>query len=835
VEHNVIFRENQELDADDINNVQGWTQDAIDHVVLDTLVGTKAYSGFALSKSAQTVIQTQPGRLYVGGPGASGAVYAREEPVLIDLFNRLPVSQKVQFAVVAWGTTVDEDIQPRDFLIDADTGLAEPQSVAMKRTRYANVDVVRGVESSDPQFPSVDATQTLIGYVLCDPTGIVSFQQNALTQVDNLALVAARVASIESWRGIISGQIDTLRTDLANLARQLLNYTPLSDFQKLVDLVNLIYAKVFQPGTFIYYGDDKFLDESQSATGTTVDGAYSAFVSEGLRFPGGGAGASAPLALFNVNEPVIQAYDTFILPKPSGSRVRIDCSFQDFTWIEERILSHTFWNFTCRNLTWSRWRYRCGPPFTPCPPSQVWWYQAQLDPTVHILSFATETWEVVEWSEISAHNEDNPKWPRHSWDRWQYYWRDYVDLPYWAKVYTDFSHSGNHVAQSFLNSQDGWLSGITVFSHRANFFQPMTLVITGCDDQGIPDHGNHTLRRVVLDATSIQPCYGEPVQAGDIIEATIVTREMYTPYASGVTMVTPKTSLVYETIYKKVPVFVYPVRINFPPVFLRAGQRYAINVHSTADHSFSVSDRTECYAVHQGHFWHSDGAKLIMWNSGPKHLRFMAHFLTWGLWGGQSSPGGGLRYEVQLQSLQLAGGIGSIDVLAEHIVPPATDLNYEVQAAGTWLPFQHDPNSPNLALSGANAVLPFRAVFTGTTDLMPGVSLVNSNVTLSRAAANSFHHISTTITLGTATNNIKVIAMLRDFVSAHHTATVSIHYGSTHKTADVVADVVLADGTLQRTATFNVTSVSSFQVEIDGTTDGTGDRFHVSQRIAYAT
>ena len=165
----VIYRDNQELQADDFVNQQGWAQEALDHVVSDTINVGRSYWGFGLTKAAATTIKTTRGRLYVGG-----AVYAREDEVSIDLYNQLPVTARKIFAVVAWGQSIDEDIQPRNYLIDADTGMAEPQSVAMRRTRYCNVSTVAGVESADPQAPSIDNTYTLLGTVLCDPTGIVS-------------------------------------------------------------------------------------------------------------------------------------------------------------------------------------------------------------------------------------------------------------------------------------------------------------------------------------------------------------------------------------------------------------------------------------------------------------------------------------------------------------------------------------------------------------------------------------------------------------------------------------------------------------------------------------
>ena len=405
MEKMVIFRDNQELQADDFLNQQGWVQQSLDHIVLDALNPDKAYSGFTISKAAQTTIKTSQGRLYSGG-----AVYLREDEVSIDLYNQLPVTAKKYFAVVIWGQTIDEDIQPRNFLIDADTGMAEPQSVAMQRTRYCNVSTVAGNESADPQYPAVEATYLLVGYVLCDPTGIISFTQVTSTQLDNLELVAARTAQLEAWRGIAQGMIDTLRTDLANLASQLLNYTLLTQFQQLVDIVNELWTYAHRPAAFQWYGTDRFLDEDWSDPASSIGGAYAARIEEGLRFPPGGVGWVGKLQLLNPGEPVVQSWDGFTLPKPSGSRVRYDCSFPERPWTPVRLLTWGFWNFQVRHLTPSRWRFRYGPYFVPWPAASVWWFEAQRDPTYHILSFYTETWELVEWQQTMIHNEDNLYW-----------------------------------------------------------------------------------------------------------------------------------------------------------------------------------------------------------------------------------------------------------------------------------------------------------------------------------------------------------------------------------------------------------------------------------------
>ena len=134
-------------------------------------------------------------------------------------------------------------------------------------------------------------------------------------------------------------------------------------------------------------------------------------------------------------------------------------------------------------------------------------------------------------------------------------------------------------------------------------------------------------------------------------------------------------------------------------MFLAAGKRYAFHVVSTYAHQFAASVAPQCYQVHQGDCWEYDNVGDFKVVSGPKTLRFMLHFLTWGNWGGQ--PGqvaGQLRYPVDMTPLQLAGtGIASVDVLADAIIPPATDLSYAIQIGGIYKTFNYDPNSPGFA------------------------------------------------------------------------------------------------------------------------------------------
>jgi hypothetical protein len=287
-----------------------------------------------------------------------------------------------------------------------------------------------------------------------------------------------------------------------------------------------------------------------------------------------------------------------------------------------------------------------------------------------------------------------------------------------------------------------------------------------------------------------------------------------------------------------IPVFIFPLRINFPPVFLQAGRRYGLHFIGVDDHRFCISDRWECLSRHQGEYWIHGANGLYRWPSAtsPKSLRFALHYATWGQWqGNNQATGGGVRMEIQMQPLQLPGGIGGIDIIADSIVPACTDLSYQVQIAGAWQPFSEDPDTPDL--SSNPPLLPFKIAFTGTTDLMPAISCVKSQVTLIGAPQNAFHHISQAIVVGSTSTHIKVIAKLVAFDAARHTCIASVHIGASHFNYDTVSDDTNTDGSINRTWVFNqtVTAGNSFYVEMDGTNTGVGDRFIVAQEIRYAS
>ena len=698
------------------------------------------------------------GRLYAGGQ-----VFARDEDVVLDLFNALPLVTKKRVAIVAFGQAVDTDVQPRDFLIDAQIGTTEPQSVAMENHRRAELSSVAGTESPDPSYPPTDANVTVIAYVLLDTAGIVSIEPWTATQLPNLRQVANRVTTLELWRGNISGQVDTLRTDLSALADRLQNYALKSDIFDLTGQLDDLRRKVYEPGAYIYYGTDHFLDE----TNTNPDHpSYDAIVAEGIRAAEAGS-ATTSLALLDPNNAFVTVTNGFMLPKYShGLRMSLTGYSSEL-----RMAQYTYNTTTIRQLYRTRERRRYGASHAVCTNSN-WWRQGIYDAITGIFRRFGETWEV--------HPDDRAKTQLHASIRMTLFWIDTYQEPYWETVNSTATLNGQQIAQTFLNSQDGWLSQIGLYVSRKAAAGDVTVLV--CETSfGMPDL-QRVIGRTTVPVASLQV---GAVSGGAGLPSLVET---------------------------KVPL---------PPTYLRAGRRYAIVLVTTGDHYVAMTNTDN--GVVQGTFFVSTDGAFFAGNL-VDDLKVQLYFARFER----------TRLSVEMTALQLAGGILDLDILNDGITPPACRTDYEVQVNGAWVPLDASPNGPNLA--GLPAILPLRITFTGTTDLMPGVGLTDSQVIVSRPKT-AFTWIGDTRTLGSATSSVKIVTDLQSYDETKHDCTVTLLTGaglSSTETADVVEDVTLPNGTIRRTSIFNVGSVTTYAVKIVGTTTAAADQFLVGEMIEYA-
>jgi hypothetical protein len=197
-----------------------------------------------------------------------------------------------------------------------------------------------------------------------------------------------------------------------------------------------------------------------------------------------------------------------------------------------------------------------------------------------------------------------------------------------------------------------------------------------------------------------------------------------------------------------------------------------------------------------------------------------------------------------MQPIQLENGIANIDINVNAVVPSAEGFGiiHEIQhpVTGDWVPLAEGETT---ALVGLPAMLPYRIVFLGTTEMMPGVGVgANSRLYTWRPRAD-FTHISEVRDMpGAGTiNTVEVRLRLEGWLGGpDHTCTVKIRTGSGFsviETADAVTDEQAPDdeNAIYRNCLFTLGSVQGeYQIEIEGTTDNVVECFHVAQRIDVA-
>lgn len=259
-------------------------------------------------------------------------------------------------------------------------------------------------------------------------------------------------------------------------------------------------------------------------------------------------------------------------------------------------------------------------------------------------------------------------------------------------------------------------------------------------------------------------------------------------------------------------------------VFLQGGKRYAFVVITAANHWLAA---TAGENFPEGTlFYVLDGA--YQQGDGTKDLCFSLHFAKFT----------SARAVIEMAPLQLAGGIATLDILADSVVPASCDLSYEVQVGGTWTPIAATTN-PIFGAGGIMpALAPLRAVFTGTPDTMPGLKLTGSRVRVSRPKL-ALVHVSSIRTLpGSGSTQIRVLTRFESWDAAHHTAAVKLRTGAGYATVvtpSSYVDVVVDSGIVERTTLFNLgAAVTTYRIQCEATTDSALRAFHFGWRKDFA-
>lgn len=344
----ITFRDRQELTAADLNNVGAFAADGVQHIVADAISASLHFTGGNVSAKSLTQINVEPLRLY-----NAGAVYASEQLETLNLFQYLPLATKKCVAVVLWGQAVETDVQPRDFITDLTTGATEPQAVSMTRLRQANINLLPGTESVDPQPPVLQTGTLALAYVYLGTTGVERIEMQEATRLPSLQNHAERLAEQEAWRALADPRISTIATDLAGLAERTSSLVARSVVVELSNDVARLKARANLPSAYASYDSDYFGDNTK----TDVNGqAYSAAVTNGLLFPTAGQ-ATVGLALFNPYDAGIKRHaDDLVLPAYTDvARIKTTGYSGDVSISQYQVQSQTL-----REYTTTVWDYRYG-------------------------------------------------------------------------------------------------------------------------------------------------------------------------------------------------------------------------------------------------------------------------------------------------------------------------------------------------------------------------------------------------------------------------------------------------------------------------------------------
>lgn len=261
------------------------------------------------------------------------------------------------------------------------------------------------------------------------------------------------------------------------------------------------------------------------------------------------------------------------------------------------------------------------------------------------------------------------------------------------------------------------------------------------------------------------------------------------------------------------------LRVTLPdPVLVESGRRYALVLATGGAHRVGYTEGTE---YTQGVLLYRQDGQWLSQGSADRDLMLRLNFARF------LSP----RAVVQMQPLQLAGGIADIDMLYEGATPDGCRLVWEYQIGGQWRPII---DGPETGLAAAPAMLPLRAVFIGTTDLMPAVRLTGSQARVARVGT-TFVHISTARTLAQASSDIRVRLLLEDFnPSSGHTVDCKLIINGSPVTAASYRDEIVDGRSRWREYRFTPAATTSYRIRIEGTGVTAAAPWHVAERYDLA-
>lgn len=549
MEKNVIFRSRQEVVPADLNNMQLYGRQAVDHIVNDAITKTRRYTGFLTTKTNQAEVTVAPGRFY----DLTGAIYNRETALVQSMVSRLPAVAGKIVSVVVYGNAVETDEQARDFEVVANpdapltVGQQVPilaETVAMTHSRSAILGFVDGTEAADPQPPVIPGTYVEIARIRLDPTQVVSVTMMTANRVPSIEELDVRVLLLELFNKTLGPIFQSIFSDIADLKNRLRAASSegdmiavLQDLARLKEVANL-------PDDYSSYAADHFLTPDESDWENDDELGYDALVEWGARFAHANADQNE-IELFSANDPNAKlSASGLLLPKFDDVLKISTGEFHS----DLGIAQFGFHEYALEQKTMRKERLRYGGRYTTCTNGGSRWLVKGDDPVAGGL-VGFDTWrESIVVSDVRHHGARIVQT--------DYWWHDSWEETYWELEKVEHAIMGAQVAQTFLVASDTWATklGFYITAKAAN--ENIHVALCECEN------GRPNLKKVL--AYISYP------------HANIVQGWNYTP---------------------------------IEPTFLKAGGRYAVALISNANHKVGMAEG-QSY-LHGTFFTSTDGEYAI--------------------------------------------------------------------------------------------------------------------------------------------------------------------------------------------------------------------------------
>ncbi|RAI01098.1 hypothetical protein DLJ53_17940 [Acuticoccus sediminis] len=767
-----MFRERQELLAEDFNNLQGFARNEFDTIAAELLTTDRKWRGFDVTQPSETTLAVGPGSYYV-----SGQRYAMEVSVTFNFLVNLPVLTQRWVGLVLRANDIDTDIQNRDFLIDVDTGDAEPSSVAMQSARVASLAVVLGTEAAAPTYPILNADQIVIGWVLLGTSGIVTYRSATEYYAASIPELDLRLKDQEAVQSVIGDQVATIRTDLSGVAASVNGLVPRWVVESMASDIALLKERLELESGYAAYGGDRFLDDEESDT----DGvSYAAEVQDGVRFPFSSV-AESELELENPNENRVHVSNQsgFMIPA-FNSVARLSTRNEDTTANPLPLSQYEFATTTYKVMQRSAMRIRAGAGRTPTRNARFWAERPEIEYRRATFIHDGRTYVVPDAYYETTSLTPNPAEQSGlsgTIARLEGYWYDEEPGFSQEMVIDEQIVSGTEVVQTFASGQYGWVIRVDLMVTEKGPAGDITVALMETRD-GLPDPD-----RVIT--------------IGTCTHANIKTW-------------VPGNFETYTTVF-------------LDRGLLQPGKRYAFAIRSSGSHKIAMVPDDEF----------PDGALYVSTASGLE----LADTQTQVMFELRTCEFKKTTEVVRMKDLSLPAGINDIDICASYVHSPDGSIIPEIRRQGTseWVPLT---KAAALPLSTQPITVNLRLRFVGTKDFMPGIQLNGSRVQVGKLGT-AMTWISEAYTVP-STQVVKAKVVLEHFKAADHALSMTVNDNAAAGYEDRVLETA-ADGVHKRvertfswTATEITSAISALTFKMTGSVVATADVFAVEE-MTYQT